>query len=72
MGTSEATEWRELAELLSWVRQQAGELLDCGDAWQITIHGGPAGDVKTEVIRKRVLLATNKERRQHGSSNGRL
>ena len=61
----------ELNALLDWVRRQAGELFDCGDPWQITIHGGPAGDVKAEVNRKQCLIPTQKER-QHDHTNGHV
>lgn len=60
----------ELTALIAWIREQAAPLLSSGDAWQITIHGGPAGDVKAEVNRKQCLIPTRKER--HGRPNGQL
>ena len=61
----------EITALLAWLRTNLAELVDSRDAWQITLHGGPAGDVKVEVSRKQQLIATQKERR-NGHTNGYL
>lgn len=58
----------ELNELIVWLRQQLKPLLDSGDTWQVTLHGGPSGDVKAEVNRKQLLLSTKKER--YAQANG--
>lgn len=54
----------ELQALIGWLRREVQPLLDSGDTWQVTLHGGPAGDVKAEVNRKQCLLATQKERQR--------
>lgn len=51
-----------LEALIAWLCQQAPVLMQSGDNWKITLHGGRGGDIKAEVQRNTEILSPRKMR----------
>lgn len=49
-----------LESLTAWIQREVPGLLNSGETWQITLHGGRGGDIKASIQRNCDVLPTRK------------